>query len=491
MNVSLPKLSVRAYFGFTTLSLILGVSALLLLAPPDGAERAQLLQFVGRFHPLSVHLPIAVLFLVALFELAGRIRHFSYLHASVEFLLGVAICGAIFAALLGWCLARGAGYSGSLVTQHMRAALLVATGAWFCWLLRGRIDVARFARLYGFILIVTLGLVSFTGYRGGQLSQGENHLTQFMPMPLRSLFGLSGPLTETASSVGGDPKTFYGARIQPLFAGHCTTCHGQNKHKAGLRLDSFEAAMRGSKRGPVIKAGDPKTSELFHRITLPREDDDFMPAEHKRPLSADEVKLIEVWIANGASGTQSVDATKAGSSLSVNQASTAEIDFEEIDLAAVAKERSAQALIITQIQKQLPNILAYRSRTSADVVVTASWLGPKFGDAEMSALGLISDRIVVADFSNTAITDRSAGALAAMKNLRQLRLMHTTITDATIQALGSLEQLESLSVFDTRVTSSSLPVLARLPTLRHIYVGKTKISASEDVPNLMKDKIVF
>ena len=116
MNVSLPKLSVRAYFGFTTLTLILGVSALLLLAPPDGAERAQLLQFVGRFHPLSVHLPIAVLFLIALFELAGRIRHFSYLHASVEFLLGVAICGAIFAALLGWCLA------------------IAPTGAWIAWL---------------------------------------------------------------------------------------------------------------------------------------------------------------------------------------------------------------------------------------------------------------------------------------------------------------------------------------------------------------------
>jgi len=78
-----------------------------------------------------------------------------------------------------------------------------------------------------------------------------------------------------------------------------------------------------------------------------------------------------------------------------------------------------------------------------------------------------------------------------MKNLHQLRLMHTTITDTTIQALGSLEQLESLSVFDTRVTPSSLPVLARLPKLRHIYVGKTKISASEDVPNLIKDKIVF
>ena len=97
-----PKLSVRAYFGIVTLALILSLCVLLLVAPPDGLERAQLLQFVGRFHPLSVHLPIAVLFLVALFEVAGRSRHFSYVLASVDFLFCVAICGAILAALLGW-----------------------------------------------------------------------------------------------------------------------------------------------------------------------------------------------------------------------------------------------------------------------------------------------------------------------------------------------------------------------------------------------------
>ncbi len=68
--------------------------------------------------------------------------------------------------------------------------------------------------------------------------------------------------------------------------------------------------MHGGKHGPVIKAGDVKGSELFRRITLPRTDDDFMPAENKRPLSPDEVKLIGLWISTGASGTQAADAIK-------------------------------------------------------------------------------------------------------------------------------------------------------------------------------------
>jgi Planctomycete cytochrome C. len=491
MIVPVPKLSVRAYFGVVTLVLILALSVLLLLAPPDGVERAPLLQFVGRFHPLSVHLPIAVLFLVALFELAGRSRHFSYLLTSVEFLFCVAICGAILAAFLGWCLARGGGASGQLMTQHMWGGIVVATATWICWFLRARINLPRFARFYGCTLIAALGLVSFTGYRGGQLSQGADHLTEFMPAPLRSLLGFAVSENGTPDSPRADASTFYGARIQPLFAGHCVTCHGGKKHKAGLRLDSFAAVMRGGKHGPVVRVGDAKSSELFRRITLPPMDDDFMPAEHKRPLSPDDIKLIELWISNGASDTQSAEAIKTVPLVATGQASVAEIEFEEIDPAAVARERSVLAPIVSKIQQRLPNIVDYRSRTSADVVIAASWRGPQFGDAELGALAPLRDRIVAADFSNTAITDRSATVLADMKNLRQLRLTNTNITDATIEELGSLRELESLSIFGTRVTPSALPVIAQLPKLRHIYAGATRISAAAEVPVSLQGKLVF
>ena len=122
--------STRLWLGMLTFVPILILLGLLLLAPPDGNERAQLLQFIGRFHPLSVHLPIALLMVVPLLELAGRTRHFPYLLPAADFLLGVATFGAIAAASLGWCLARSGGYSGSLVTQHMWGGVFVAAAAW-------------------------------------------------------------------------------------------------------------------------------------------------------------------------------------------------------------------------------------------------------------------------------------------------------------------------------------------------------------------------
>ena len=484
------NLSARLTVWLLILVPVFVLLGLVLLAPPDGSDRAPLMQFIGRLHPLSVHLPIALIVLVPVLELVGRRERFSYLLLSIDFLLGVATLGAIVAAALGWTLARSGGYSGPLVTQHMWAGVFVGVGAWLCWVLRANGNSSGLKRGYVIALIATVGLVSFAGYRGGQLSQGENHLTELMPEPLIRLLGAFSA-DEATNSPNGGPGTFYGARIHPALVGHCVTCHGRNRHKANLRLDSYDALMRGSKHGAVIKAGEPKNSELFHRITLPPTHDDFMPAENKRPLSASDVKLIELWIFSGASGTLPADAIKDAPSLSSSRAIVAEVTFEEVNPETVAKQRVDVAPILQQLQERLPNVVDYQSRSSADVVVNASWMGLKFGDDQLAALLPLSERIVAADLSSTAITDRSAGTIAKMKRLRSLRLMHTKITDKTVQALGSLEQLESVSIFDTPVTPAALSSLTHLPKLRRIYAGGTKISAEGPIPREIVDKLVF
>ena len=81
------------------------VFALVVFFPPDGNERAEWAQFIGRFHPLAVHFPIALILLVPILELAGRNNRFSYLRLSVGFVLGLATLSATVAAILGWCLA--------------------------------------------------------------------------------------------------------------------------------------------------------------------------------------------------------------------------------------------------------------------------------------------------------------------------------------------------------------------------------------------------
>ena len=475
------RISSRTAIGLLAAPILILI-ALLVFFPPDGTERATWAQFIGRFHPLAVHLPIALVLLVPVFELLGRDQRFTYLRVTAPFVLALALLSGIVAALLGWCLGRTGSFSGPLVTEHMWGAATLLALCWLCWVLRGR--GGRLEILYWIALGAAVGAVSWTGYRGGQISLGENHLTEFMPAPLRNMLGVE-PNTATDPAIGG-VATFYGARIQPIFAANCLTCHSRAKRKSGLRLDNYSALMRGGKHGAVVKAGDLAGSELLRRITLSPSDDNFMPKGGKPPLSPDQVKLIELWVSGGASGTALLDSVQGAPAATSMRT---EITFEKIDPSEVTKRRADIASTLATLQRRFPNVLDYESRASADLVLNALVMGDRFKDEDLNALAPLSEHIVVADFSRTAITDHSAPILAGMKRLRVLRLMHTRIGDPTVQSLSGLDQLQSLSIFDTAVTAGAVPVLARLPGLRHVYAGQTAITAAGSAA--LKDKIVF
>jgi uncharacterized membrane protein len=472
----------QSRFGFAMLAPILAVTTLVALFPPDGNERAHWIQFIGRFHPLVVHFPIALFLLVPILEIAGRNVRFAYLRLSVDFILALATAGASIAAFLGWCLARSGGYSGTLITQHMWGAVLLSCACWICWMLRTRRHELSIA--YAIALAVGVALVGWTGYRGGQLSLGANHLTEFMPIGLRHALGVNG---SDVVAISADPNTFYGARIQPIFSSHCMNCHGADKHKGNLRLDSYGNLMRGGKDGPVILTGNAQASDLFRRITLPASHDDFMP-KGKQPLSTDEVKTIELWIGAGASDKLAANAISNAPS---GSAVPAEVKFEQTDPAVVAKLRSAVEPAVSQLQKQYPGILEYDARGSADLRLNAALLESKFGDQDLQAFAPVAEHITVADFSRTSITDHSAASIATMKQLRVLRLMDTRLTDAAFSQLQNLQALESLNVYGTPITAEALPAIAKLPRLSRCYAGHTGIVPGKNIPEILAGKVVF
>ena len=476
----------RHRFALITFSPILLLLALIVFFPPDGKSRAEWLQFVGRFHPLAVHLPIALMLLVPVLEIAGRWQRFSYLRLSSRFVLGFATITAVSAAYLGWCLARSGSYSGSIMTQHMWGGITLATISWVCWMLSGRVTAPRVHNFYVAALIAGVLIVSFTGYRGGQISQGEEHLTEYMPAVLRHAIGLPDkePLIQAAAG------SFYLERVQPIFADRCVNCHGRSKQKSGLRLDSYGWLMRGGKHGAAVKAGNAQGSDLVRRITLSPEQDDFMPKEKKQPLSPEQVKIIEAWIGAGASGELPVEAIKLPAGGAVAPAPK-EVSFPEVNEAAVAKQRQGFASALAKLQSRYPGILIYESRNSADLALNASLLGPKFGDDDVAAFAAVAEHITSADFSRTGITDHSAPTIAAMKHLRTLRLANTKITDATLKAIGGIDQLQSLNVYATGVTSAALPLVEKFPKLEHFYAGQTAIQSTASVLPGLAGKLVI
>jgi hypothetical protein len=92
--------------------------------------------------------------------------------------------------------------------------------------------------------------------------------------------------------------------IKPIFDASCVKCHTGAKSKAGLKLDSLEGALKGTKDGKVINPGDSAKSDLVLAVAHIGDPDGFMPPPRMKdkfpPLTAEQIGLVRTWIDQGA-----------------------------------------------------------------------------------------------------------------------------------------------------------------------------------------------
>lgn len=131
--------------------------------------------------------------------------------------------------------------------------------------------------LFSFTAIV---LVSSTAFAAKPAQKRSN----------ADLSGLPPPLTR--------PIRYFGD-IHPILAEHCVSCHGPDKQKGSLRLDSRDAALAGGgSYGPAIVPGNPAESPLL-LFTAHFEPDMEMPPDEDK-LSDLQIALLRTWIEQGA-----------------------------------------------------------------------------------------------------------------------------------------------------------------------------------------------
>jgi len=100
------------------------------------------------------------------------------------------------------------------------------------------------------------------------------------------------------------PDVTYNADIKPIFEKSCVKCHGGEKPKGKLRLDSLEGALKGGEDGKVVTPGKSTESMLILNIAHLGDPDDYMPPPKNKagigPLTKEEIGLIRAWIDQGA-----------------------------------------------------------------------------------------------------------------------------------------------------------------------------------------------
>ena len=89
--------------------------------------------------------------------------------------------------------------------------------------------------------------------------------------------------------------TFFETNVRPLLAENCYACHGDEKQKGGLRLDSREAILTGGESGAAIVAGNSGDSLLLQAV---RYESFEMPPDKK--LLDESISVLDEWVRRGA-----------------------------------------------------------------------------------------------------------------------------------------------------------------------------------------------
>jgi mono/diheme cytochrome c family protein len=96
----------------------------------------------------------------------------------------------------------------------------------------------------------------------------------------------------------------YESDIKPIFDATCIKCHGEQKPKGKLRLDSLEGVMKGGHDGKVVEPGNSAKSMLIQNVAHLGDEDDFMPPPKNKlglkQLTPEQIGLIRAWIDQGA-----------------------------------------------------------------------------------------------------------------------------------------------------------------------------------------------
>lgn len=260
----------------------------------------------------------------------------------------------------------------------------------------------------------------------------------------------------------GAEAAFYAARVAPILDKHCVVCHGAEKARAGLRLDSFEHLVKGAESGEILRAGDAKGSELHRRITLAPGDDEVMPSDGKPLLSPSEIKAIELWIAAGASPTKPVT------------------DFPDLPRPAashvpLAPDWRPRSREIVALEEATGLKLVPRSQVGTDgLILRTAGASLRCDDAALAKLAPIAALIVDAELARTRITDAGLETLAHWKNLHAIDLTRTSVTSAGLAALAGLKKLERLNLTETKVDAAGVAELKPLPSLKRVWLFGTK-----------------
>lgn len=449
----------------------------LLFAVPVSDNAPDTVNFLGRFHPLVVHFPIALVILMLMLELFGRFRLSAIGGRTISLVLLLALASTYLSFLLGFALYHTGEYSGNDARQHLWGALFLASFlslATFCYLTDQVKRSKTFDRFYLFFLILSNIALGYTSHLGGSLTHGSDYLTEYMPAFMNGDAGDVRP---------PDEQVVFNDLVLPMLDRKCLSCHNDNKTKGDLNMTSMQLLLKGGKSGvPALVPGSARESDVIRRVALPTDHDDRMPPEGKAGLTPQEVQLLEWWIDRGARLDMSV-ADVIGDSAIGPLARSIVSDLEAHRRSAQARQVATDRLIKTVSRENY--VVDVDPEDKEMLRLSMAFPPGGFGDDDLLNLEPAFSRVGVASFIGSEITDDGLYHVGKMTSLRELHLQQTKINGSGIVHLSKLRNLITLDLSKSRVTNGYILNVIALPSLKDLYLNECDVSG--DIVNAIRE----
>jgi len=436
--------------------------------------------FLGRFHPLFLHLPIGFLVLAVVLELASRMEKYASLKPAVGFTLLLGALSALVAAILGLMLAQDGGYSEDLLSIHKWLGIALVVFYFAAWILyeqKEKKQTTELKKAYIGSLALMMVFLGGAGHYGGSLTHGTTYLTQNMPNGLRKLVGL--PVQEGPKLITNlNEAEVFSDIIHPILEMRCNSCHNASKKKGELQMHTVAALKKGGENGDVFVPGDPAKSMMMKRVHLPEVDEEHMPPKGKTQLTPEQIALLEWWIEEGAPFDKKVAEVTIAS------------DIDAILQTLVDPNANKSEVEILLAEGTTPpdgeKLKAFKSKGVMIKTLSnnSNWLQVTI-DKNLPVSELLSElsiafpeQVTWLDLKETPITDAALAPISSFKNLTRLRLEKTGISDEAMEHLKGLKYLEFLNIYGSKVGDQGIQKLSELRNLRRLYAWESEVTAS-------------
>ena len=430
-----------------------------------------LLNLIGRFHPLIIHLPIGFILIGLLIEInskkfksSNKILKFIFLWSSITCFISV---------LTGFLQYQNEGLLWESIQNHFISGIitLLLSVAFYFYLNKSKPFTALPRKVY------TIGIffnLLITGHLGGNITHGEDHLIEPLPDSIKLFLNKDSVKEEyTFKNEIDINKPVFNNLIQPILDSKCVSCHNSKKSKGKLMLNNYEVLKKGGKNGLVINFKNPELSEILVRIHLPKSEKKHMPPKAKKQLTKAEINILSHWINMGAPENTLIKDMEMSDELLSNFIQKEESFFPEIDIDIPNKNS------ISFLRKK--GILIAPITKSSNLLYLSSYNYHEFIKEDISELNKLKNNLVDIDLSNSSFNDEVFEILSAFKNLTRLKLNYTSISGKGIEKLSSLKNLKKLHLINTNFNSNQIEVINSFPALEKAYLFQNDRDLSKEI----------